>query len=191
MDQSSPTEDRLAQMMRRAQSGDKSEYTKLLKEISPLIRGFIYNRIGSGPDSEDILQEILIGIHRSSHTYNTDRPFTNWMFAIASHKLKDYLRAYYRKKALKEVDFDKISDFITEAVTDDTSASEVLTELLEKLPEKQRNIVYMMKIEGYSSSDVAKKMGMSVSAVKVTAHRAYKTLINNENTQKEAKNENR
>ncbi len=179
MDYSDGQKDKFAKLMHRAQAGDNAAYEELLKAISPLIRGFINNRIGTGADNDDILQEVLLGIHRASHTYNTDRPFKNWMFAIADHKVKDYLRAHYRKKALKQVDFEKVQDFLTEPVTNDTSAGEVLSELLDKLPEKQRRIVYMMKIEGYSAKEVAKKMNMSVSAVKVTAHRAYKVLIAN------------
>lgn len=177
MDYSDEREDKFAHMMNRAQAGDHTAYAELLKAISPLIRGFIYNRIGTGADNDDILQEVLLGIHRASHTYNTSRPFKNWMFAIADHKVKDYLRAHYRRKALNEVDFEKIQDFIAAPVTEDTSASEVLGELLDSLPEKQRRIVHMMKIEGYSAQQIAKSMDMSVSNVKITAHRAYKVLI--------------
>ena len=186
MDYNDERKDKFAQLMHRAQSGDHAAYSELLRSITPLVRGFIYNRIGNGADHDDILQEVLLGIHRASHTYNTDRPFTNWMFAIADHKVKDYLRTHYRKKALKEVDFEKIEDFIAAPVTSEVSPSEVLNELLDKLPEKQRRIVYMMKIEGYSAQQVAKTMDMSVSNVKVTAHRAYKILIANGQKKKEA-----
>ncbi|PIR38817.1 MAG: RNA polymerase subunit sigma-24 [Alphaproteobacteria bacterium CG11_big_fil_rev_8_21_14_0_20_39_49] len=186
MDYSDDREDKFIQLMRRAQNGDHAAYSELFHAITPLIRGFIYNRIGNGADHDDILQEALLGIHRASHTYNTDRPFTNWMFAIADHKVKDYLRAHYRRKALKEVDFENIEDFIAAPVTSEAPPSEVLNELLDKLPEKQRRIVYMMKIEGYSAQQVAKTMDMSVSNVKVTAHRAYKILIANGQKKKEA-----
>ena len=179
MDYNDDRENKFVRLMHRAQSGDHASYTELLRSITPLIRGFIYNRIGNGADNDDILQEVLLGVHRASHTYNTDRPFTNWMFAIADHKVKDYLRAYYRKKALKEVDFEKIKDFIAAPVTSEASPGEGLSELLDKLPEKQRKIVHMMKIEGYSAQKVAKTMDMSLSNVKVTAHRAYKVLIAN------------
>lgn len=186
MDYSDDREDKFIQLMRRAQNGDHAAYSELFHAITPLIRGFIYNRIGNGADHDDILQEALLGIHRASHTYNTDRPFTNWMFAIADHKVKDYLRAHYRRKALKEVDFENIEDFIAAPVTSEAPPSEVLNELLDKLLEKQRRIVYMMKIEGYSAQQVAKTMDMSVSNVKVTAHRAYKILIANGQKKKEA-----
>lgn len=179
MDYNDDREDKFVKLMRLAQSGNNAAYSELLRAITPLIRGFIYNRIGNGADHDDILQEVLLGIHRASQTYNTDRPFKSWMFAIADHKVKDYLRHYYRKKTLTQVDFEKIQDFLIDPVTEDGYANEVLSELLEALPKKQRRIVHMMKIDGDSAKEIAEAMDMSVSNVKVTAHRAYKVLIAN------------
>lgn len=61
-------------------------------------------------------------------------------------------------------------------VTENWDQIEYLSKILDSLPEKQKKIVTMMKIEGYTAEDAAKKMNMSVSAVKVAAHRAYKSL---------------
>lgn len=183
----SESNDDLAQLMHKAQEGDKAAYSQLLHTIIPIIKGFIYNRIGRGDDHDDILQEILLGIHRASHTYNTERPFKNWMFAIANYKVKDYLRAHYRHNSHKEVDFANIEDFIESPVTYDDSPSEILNEALSILPEKQRDIVYKMKIEGYSAKEVAEIMGMSTANVKVIAHRAYKILL--EHSKKQANQE--
>lgn len=170
-----------AAQMRKAQAGDKAVYESLLKKIIPLLEGFIYNKLGKRPDNEDILQEILIAIHRSAHTYNTERSFTNWMFAIANHKVLDFLRKSYRRNSLIEVDFDEVQDFLTDNVTNDAPKGEVLIELLDDLPEKQRKILQLTKIDGHSVKEVANLLKMNVSAVKVAAHRAYKTLINNKN----------
>ncbi|MDE3036943.1 MAG: sigma-70 family RNA polymerase sigma factor [Pseudomonadota bacterium] len=165
------------ELMHAAQAGDGAAYAQLLREITPLIKGFLYNRLGDGLDNEDLVQEILFAIHKASHTYNTDRQFKAWMFAIADHKFKDYLRSHYRKAVLTKVDFAEIEHSLTDDVTDAPSASELLDEILETLPDKQRRIVRMMKIDGHSVEQVALEMNMSPSAVKVSAHRAYKLLI--------------
>ena len=169
-------DEKYANKMRQAQQGDNKAYEALLKEITPLIAGFIYNRIGKKSDNEDILQDILIAIHRSSQTYNTQRSFKGWMFAIADHKLKDYFRSYYRKRILTQVDFDDVKDFLTNDVTNDAPLGESLIDLVDALPPKQKKIIYMMKVEGYTAKEVALAVNMSVSAVKVAAHRAYKVI---------------
>ena len=167
----------LEALMHAAQRGDGAAYAELFREITPLIKGFLYNRLGDGLDNDDIVQEVLFAIHKASHTYNTDRQFKAWMFAIADYKLKDYLRAHYRKAALTKVDFEEIEHTLTDHVTDEHSPSELLDEILGVLPEKQQRIVRMMKIDGYSAEQIGKEMKMSTSAVKVSAHRAYKVLI--------------
>ncbi len=45
-----------------------------------------------------------------------------------------------------------------------------------ELPERQRRVVELMKLEQRTAREVAEILDMSESAVKVTAHRAYKTL---------------
>lgn len=170
-----------AEKMRKAQAGDKLAYEQLLKTIIPILAAFIGKKLGRRADNEDILQEILLAIHTSGHTYNTDRSFTNWMFAIASYKVSDFLRKTYRKKSLIEVNFEEVQDSITDDVTKDTTPNESLSELLSNLPEKQRKILHLMKIDGHSVKEVAVLMKMNVSAVKVAAHRAYKVLINTKN----------
>ena len=47
---------------------------------------------------------------------------------------------------------------------------------LKELPERQRKVFQMIKIEGYTAKEVANEMGMSVSAVKVSAHRTMVKL---------------
>ena len=167
----------LEELMHAAQAGDNTAYAELFRKITPLIKGFLYNRLGNRADNDDLVQDILFAIHRSSHTYNTDRQFKAWMFAIANYKLKDYLRAHYRKAEFTEIDFAEIEHILSSDVTDTPSSSELLSEVLEILPDKQQKIVRMMKIDGHSVEQVALAMDMSPSAVKVSAHRAYKLLI--------------
>jgi RNA polymerase sigma-70 factor (ECF subfamily) len=163
-------------LVRAARAGDNGAYAELFRQITPAIRRFVFARLGDRVDCEDLVQEILLAIHRASHTYNTDRPFIPWLFSIADHKLKDYLRSQYRKAAFVHVDVERLADSLSEDVTDERLASELLDEMLKTLPERQRRIVRMLKIEGFTAEDIAGEMEMSTSAVKLAAHRAYNVL---------------
>jgi RNA polymerase sigma factor (sigma-70 family) len=55
------------------------------------------------------------------------------------------------------------------------------------LNEKQKNIITLTKIEGYTNKEVAGKLGMTETSVKVAGHRAMKKL--KEHTQKQADSE--
>jgi RNA polymerase sigma-70 factor (ECF subfamily) len=167
----------LENLMRLAQSGDKKAYAALFRAIMPLIKAFVSRRITNMADVDDVVQDTLLSIHRAGHTYDTNRPFKVWMFTIARHRLNDCLRRNYRKATFTEISLSNLTYEISLAgVTERWDQLEYLNKILDSLPEKQKKIVTMMKIEGYTAEDAAKKMNMSVSAVKVAAHRAYKSL---------------
>lgn len=163
--------------MAAAQSGDGRSYQKLLKEILPLLTNFTRKRV---PDelTDDIVQDVLMGIHKVRHTYDPNQLFHSWMFAIARHKIIDALRKNGRKISREAVSVEEIETFLADPSNpyQESDARKDLNQAMQKLSEKQRKVVWMMKIEGHSVRDVAKATDMSESAVKVTAHRAYKAL---------------
>ena len=58
-------------LMRLAQQGDRKAYAALFQAITPLLRSFVSNRIRDNSEAEDVVQEILLSVHRASHTYDT------------------------------------------------------------------------------------------------------------------------
>ena len=165
--------------MARAQQGDTAAYKNVLETITPILRSFVTKKLNRSEDVEDVVQEILVSIHKASHTYDTNRPFKTWMYTIASHRVSDFLRAHYRKGDERHaVDYDDIAYGIANDadVTDSYETSEYLDKALSELPDNQRKIIEMMKLEGYSVAETAGEMNMSESAVKVAAHRAMKIL---------------
>ena len=168
-------------LMHQAQGGDSASYEQLLLTIAPLMRTFISRRVSNQEDVDDIVQNSLLAVHHASHTYNTERSFTGWMFAIVRHKLNDFLRSHYRQSDLVDHSVDGEDIVATYSVTNLPTSSEDLLEVINDLPERQRHIVTMLKIEGYSIQEVARRFNMSESAVKVSAHRAPDFLPQQQN----------
>jgi RNA polymerase sigma-70 factor, ECF subfamily len=167
----------MSELMRLAQAGNKQAYSRLFLKITPLLRSFVSQKISNRDDMEDIVQEILISIHKASHTFDTYRPFEVWMYTIARYRLNDHLRAHYKNQSLKDKILEESDYFYTDDyVTIDPEMNESISELMEALPEKQKIIVKMMKLEGYTAKETAEKLNMSETAVKVAAHRVYKQM---------------
>ena len=180
----------LSSLMHQAQRGDNDAYSLLLNKITPMLRSFISQKISSQYDMEDIVQEILISIHKAGHTYDANRPFEVWMYTIARYRLNDYLRLYYKNETLKEKIQDEFEHFMGDSdVTPWAEMDESITELINALPEKQRTIVTMMKIEGYTAKETAEKVDMTETAVKVAAHRVYRKIADKLREKDELKDE--
>ena len=173
-----PDRTKWAQYMADAQNGDAKAYKRLLSEITPAIRTFLNSRIFNKNSIDDMLQDVLMAIHTSRHTFRPDQPFERWMYGIARYKMIDHLRKLTRIKS-HEISNDELVTFLADTSNNTDKAWYFdLEKALDVLPKKQRQIITLAKIEGYSMTEIADQMKMSESAVKVAAHRAYKKLKN-------------
>ncbi len=159
-----------------AQKGDKRAYAELLGELAPYIRNVIIKSLKNQEEAEDIAQEVLISVHKSLHTYSSDRPFKPWLMSIINFRRTDFLRKYYSSRQDKTISSD--ASIIEENVTNMTTSYEIrdIEKALNKFSADQQRIFKMIKIEGYTAKEVSNEMGMKESAVKVSAHRTMKKL---------------
>jgi RNA polymerase sigma-70 factor (ECF subfamily) len=170
-------EDEWTGLMRSAISGDSAAYHRLLKVITPVLRGAARRglvRAGQPVDqSEDIVQDILLAVHLKRHTWDLNAPFAPWLFAIARNKLIDALRRRGRRVFVNIDDFaETLAD---QPVAETASPSEVAAHL-KALPARQREVLQSIAVESASIRDTATKFSMSEGAVRVALHRGLASL---------------
>lgn len=168
-------EQELGQLMRLTQAGDRVAYETLLRTLAGAVRGLALRRLPE--DSvDDGIQNVLLAVHRARHTYDSSRPFAPWFWALAGHCLTDTWRKIHRT-ARHEIAKSDPGDLVgidpEPSSADDRAA---VRTAVAGLPERQRRVIELMKLEQLTAREVAQVLGMSESAVKVTAHRAYKKL---------------
>lgn len=165
--------------MLRSLDGDKIAYEKMLLTISTMLRGYLMNSLSARHRNletvEDLIQEVLISIHRKKHLYRTQMPILPWLFAIARYRLIDYLRAENRRPRLEgwEDTFDapepKRMELSSERLFE-------LEEILSGLTPRQRRVLLLAKTEGVPLAEIAQQLDMSLSTVKVTIHRCLASI---------------
>jgi len=154
--------------------GDQVSYRRFLDAASRIARGFLFNRGIRTPELEDIVQEVLLSIHKAKNSYDQSAPVLPWLFAIIQYRLVDNFRNGSRNLALSEGD----------SVEDDAENSYVTAheerllaeQLLATMPEREQRILRYLKMEGWSVREISEQMGISESAVKVYAFRAIRAL---------------
>lgn len=175
---SDPSEIELSKLMSKAQGGDSASYKVALTLMSDLLSKYLRNSLRRFKlpleNSEDLVQEVLLAIHQKRETYNPEQFFLPWMYAIARYKMIDYLRRAKVQRATVSLEDELESVEALMSLESDNSLD--AEKLLALLSPKQREVLQMVKIEGLSIDEVAKKTGYSVSDVKVTVHRAIKSL---------------
>ena len=163
--------------MRRAQAGDQESYAELLALLTTVTRQYTRRKSGAVPWVEDVVQETLISVHKARHTYDASRPFAPWFYAIAAHRVVDVYRRE-RRVASREQAGDVLPEPVPSREIDREGDVDMdaVRAALAALPPRQREIVEGLKLRDESVRDLATRLGMSESAVKVTAHRAYQAL---------------
>lgn len=170
-------EPQLSAWMGAAQAGDAEAYRRLLKAIQPKIRAIVFSKIKGDAAAEDVVQNALLSIHRGRATYRPERPFGPWMRAIVRNVIVDYFRDRKRRGDRETVL--PVEEWAEDASEGDASAAPLAPELqdaLAALPEKQREAVTLIQVEGLSVAEAALRAKVSAGAMKVRAHRGYRAL---------------
>jgi RNA polymerase sigma-70 factor (ECF subfamily) len=170
-----------AEAMRAERRGDTAAYECLLKEIAGLLRRLIRYRLAqlglSAHETEDLVQEVLIGLHTKRHTWDEDRPFLPWLHAIARYKIADGVR-HFRREARHRIDLtiDELAELVEAQAEDPDRSLLDIDRHLAGLPRDQRTVVRALAVEGASVRSTAEKLQTSEGAVRVMFHRALQRL---------------
>ncbi len=130
-------------------------------------------------EDEDIVQEILVSLHTVRHTYDPTRPFAPWILTIAKRRIADAARRRYLRTAKEGIVKEMPETFHAIQTKADHEASddrESLRKAFDALPAGQRQAIELLKIEGLSLQEAAYVTGKSVTSLKVSVHRALKSM---------------
>ena len=161
-----------AQLMGRAQNGDKEAFHELLVDVGPLITRFVTRHINEQNEVEDVCQEILLAIYKSRHTFQPTRPFEPWLFGIAHNICADHNHRHWARLSKQKL----VDELPEDAAEAEASGALDLRRALGRLPPSQLEALRLTKIEGLSLTEVSERTGDSVGSLKVRVHRAYTFL---------------
>jgi RNA polymerase sigma-70 factor (ECF subfamily) len=168
-----------SQLMARAQDGDRLAYQRLLREITPFIRA-VAGRQHRAPDRvEDVVQDVLLTIHRVRQTYDPARPFEPWLAAVTRRRSIDALRRRFRTEANEIIDeksYEPSADPAANKELERGDAKAGLNAAIAALPDGQREAVELLKLREMSLAEASQQSGKSIAALKVNVHRAIKAL---------------
>ena len=167
------SEEQLRMWMIGGLEGDSRAYTALLEALVLMLRSFYGRRLrDAAEDVEDLVQETMIAIHTRRASYDRDRMFTAWAYAIARHKMIDLFRRRRVTVPIEGLEHILISEGFEAA----TSARMDVDKLLSQISPKQARIIRETKIEGMSVAEAAECGGISESDVKISVHRGLLAL---------------
>jgi RNA polymerase sigma-70 factor, ECF subfamily len=175
--------DGLDASVRAAVEGDPRAVERVLASIRPLVVRYCRARVGrqerNFASADDVAQEVCLAVLTALPSYRDQgRPFLAFVYGIAAHKVADAHRAAGRNRSEPVADVPDEPE--TDAGPEQRALRQELTQqmndLLQVLPDKQREIVLLRVVVGLSAEETAEAVGSTPGAVRVAQHRALARL---------------
>ncbi|MBI4788947.1 MAG: sigma-70 family RNA polymerase sigma factor [Chloroflexi bacterium] len=164
-------------LVRRAVSHDARAFTRLYDRYVDRIFRYIYYKLGSRADAEDLTAQVFLKAWEAIGHYRvTERPFSAWLYRIAHNLVVDHFRVQrpvlsIDEVALPEARASDLDELALQHLTADT-----LKRAIARLTPDQRQVILLRFIEGYDTEQVALIMGKGEGAVRTLQHRALASL---------------
>ena len=155
--------------------GDSSAFATLFQRYAPILMRVMRRQMRVQEDANELVQQTFLQLHRARKDFQQGRRLRPWLMTIAYNLKREHFR---RKKRRPEAPLEYEPEAAPESrhPLERKADRERLRAALETVPEGQREVIEMHWFEDISFPDVAQMLGLSVSAVKVRAHRGYKQL---------------
>ncbi len=169
-------EHELTLLMAASQHGDRTAYEALLQGLGHVVRLYVCRRVGATAWVDDVVQDVLLSLHRARQTWNPERPFAPWFYAVLQSRMIDAIRRH-RRTATWEEPMDVVPPVVwSQSPEAEAIARADLAQAMRQLSPAQRVVIERLRLMEMSVSDVARETGMSEANVKVIAHRGYAVL---------------
>lgn len=174
-------EQRLAEHVPAAVSGDPAAIQRVITLIYPLVLRYVRTRISmtKHPTPDDVAQEVCLAVSTAIHTYvDRGRPFMAFVYGIAFNKVADARRSMGRDRLNPT---DDVPDDRDNSVTPEESVliadeGNRVRALLDSLSDRAREVIVLRVFVGLSAEETADVIGTTPGAVRVAQHRALATL---------------
>jgi RNA polymerase sigma-70 factor (ECF subfamily) len=175
-----------ADLIRRCLAGDQKAYRDLVRRYQRPVFSVVVRMVRRAEDAEDITQETFVRMFRALDRYDPERPFTAWLFTIASRLAIDHLR----RRRVQTVSLSQSEPGSSEEHTIDVEdhglkPDEVTShheeekrsqDLIDSLPEHYRIVVLLRHQQDLSYEEIADALNLPLGTVKARIHRARALL---------------
>lgn len=164
--------------MERSQSPAPGDFDLIFRTYSSRVLTYARHHLGDPQDAEDAASQVFLKIQEKWHTYDAERGAVGtWIYAITRNEVRAVLRRRAKDEGTME-DFAHIpaqepnpeESLTAEARLDELEAA------LERLPERERDIIILRFYSGLPSQEIARRMGLSDSNVRYLQSRALRKL---------------
>ena len=150
---------------------------KIYRDYYEKVFGYILSKINNPHDAEDLTGDVFVKIYAKLDNFDENKAsLSTWIYTVTRNTLTDYFRT---RKVFAEMPEDAEDET---SVTDEICNVEMLEKLadaLETLDKRERDIIILRYYSGKTLKEIAGKLGISYSYVKILQNKALEHLRKN------------
>jgi RNA polymerase sigma-70 factor (ECF subfamily) len=170
--------DPLARWARQAVAGDRRAFTRLYRDLHPLVARFVARRVDSRADAEELVAEVFRRVVEHLSEFDPKRGSVRaWVLRIARNAVIDHYRTR-KQPVVLELDalvLNGVQDGpLDHMIADERTAR--IRELLATCPDETRTLLAMRYGDGLRHAEIAELLGLAEAVVRKRISRAVRDL---------------
>jgi len=165
-----------SELVRLALQGSDQAFGELVRRYQDLLFRHAARMTGRQDDAEDVVQAAFIKAHRNLGRCRDPEKVGAWLFRIGANACKDFLKSKRNTVPFESMTGLAAADGDPEREADMGSLRDQIDRALQKLQVEQREAFLMKHVEGWSYTEMADTLNVSVPALKMRVHRAREEL---------------
>jgi RNA polymerase sigma-70 factor (ECF subfamily) len=135
---------------------------------------FALRFLGNEDEAKDVVQEVLIKVWNGREQMNEVQNWEAWCMRITKNLSLDRIRSLNRKQTQPIEEGYQIQEpnLTPHENTELQESMHSINNLIAKLPEKQRQVIHLRDVEGYSYNEICEILELDMNQVKVNLFRA-------------------
>lgn len=152
---------------------DQKKFEELLCQHKSVVERFVYYRLPSKADGDDVLQEVYLTAFRKFDTLKEESAFKMWLLCIARNKCSDYFRAQARRL---EIPLDTMAGEISDMGHMGITETGLVRDTLRMLADKDRQILWLYYFKNKPQAEIAEILHIPLGTVKSRLHTAKQSF---------------
>jgi RNA polymerase sigma-70 factor (ECF subfamily) len=178
-DYSALLDDELVKLCQIVGSKDDRPFAELFRRHRQYIWRTCYSFFANAEDAEDLTQEVFFRAYRRLSSFERRAAFKTWLHRIAINICLNELRSRRRRPPLYDMEIEELSETLPGAdlnigYAESLFSKEQLRTMMAGLRTEDQEALYLREVEDYSFGDIAKFLGIGLSAAKM---RVYRTRL--------------
>jgi RNA polymerase sigma-70 factor (ECF subfamily) len=170
-----------SKLVKNLSKGNILAFNTLFRKYSSHLYRFAFGYLKSKEETEELVQEVFTKIWENHTNLKKELSFRSYIFTIAFNiirkhfRTRNYISKYFNTEIFNDIDLHTSQEITCNSLHD------YILDLVNKLPEKRKEIFVKSRFEGLSVKDIAEEMGISHKTVENQLTNALKFIRNNFN----------